>query len=107
MLTDTTPLVGILDDDDSHHKKAAEAWRQMPSEPLETILPCVTETLYFLQKAKGANAHQLLWTMREQSRLFVITIDQDNIDRIKALMTQYENIPLSIADAALITVAEA
>ena len=107
MLTDTGPLVVVLVASDQHHEVAAQAWRQMPSEPLETILPCITEALYLATESKGANSHRLLWEMREQSKLSIITIDHRHIDCIKTLMTQYEDMPLSIADAALLTVAEA
>ena len=107
MLTDTGPLVGLLVDSDQRHEIAAQTWHQMPSEPLETILHCITEALYLATESKGANSHRLLWEMREQSKISIITIDHRHIDRIKTLMTQYEDMPLSIADAALLTVAEA
>ena len=45
--------------------------------------------------------------MHEQNKLFIITINENHIARIKELMPQYEDMPLSIADAALLTVAEA
>ena len=107
MLTDTVPLVRLLVAVDQHHEIAAQTWRQMPSEPLETILTCITEALYFATKDRGASSHQLLWEMQEQNKLFIITINEDHIARIKELIIQYEEMPLSIAEAALLTVAEA
>lgn len=106
MLIDTTPLAALLIKNDPHHERATEALKKIPPEPLETTLPCITETLYFMREAKGNTSHRLLWQMQENSKLIIINLSELHITRIKALMLQYENFPLSIADAGLLAIAE-
>jgi uncharacterized protein len=48
MLTDTGPLVALLDADDPYHAACVVALTGLPPEPLETTWPCFTEAMYLL-----------------------------------------------------------
>ena len=52
-LTDTGPLVALVDKDDQHHAQATETLRRLPKVPLLTTWPCLTEAMYLLYQAIG------------------------------------------------------
>ncbi len=69
ILTDTGPLVALLNRNDPNHVVCAEAAKALPPEPLITTWPCFTEAMYLLHRA-GGYAGQL-GTRR------VFTLDRD------------------------------
>ena len=53
ILTDTGPLVGLLDKDDSNHALCTMISHQLPPEQLITTWPCFTEAMYLLGAIGG------------------------------------------------------
>ncbi len=106
MLTDTGPLIALLDDGDKHHANCVQVVSSLPKAPLLTTWPCFTETMYFLYEIGGFRYQERLWAMRRANRLTLLEITSAEADRMDALMTQYSNIPMDLADASLVAVAE-
>ena len=52
-LTDTGPLVALLDADDPYHAACVAASQHLPSGPLLTTWVCFTEAMYLLGAAGG------------------------------------------------------
>jgi hypothetical protein len=52
-LTDTGPLVALLNRNDPNHGACAAAAKGLPHGPLVTTWPCFTEAMYLLHKAGG------------------------------------------------------
>ena len=53
LLTDTGPLVALINRNDPHHQRRKAAVREWPATPLLTTWPCWTEAMYLLFRAGG------------------------------------------------------
>jgi uncharacterized protein len=106
MLADTGPMVALLDNNDRQHGACTAVMRSLPSGPLWTTWPCFTEASYLLDSLGGYRFQERLWQMRREGRLSLLDITPDEADRMDVLMAQYQNVPMDMADASLVAVAE-
>lgn len=103
VLVDAGPLVAVLDRSDPHHAVCLETLQTI-RDPLVTVWPAMTEAMYLLRFSWDAQA--ALWEMLETNALGLLSLDRADISRIKELMRQYRDLPMDLADAALVRVAE-
>ena len=103
ILVDAGPLVAILHRDDRHHHECVQALRTLRP-PLGTTWPVVTEAMYLLGFA--TEAHDVLWSLIESGRLHLLGLDASDAPRMRALMRKYRDLPMDLADASLVAVAE-
>jgi predicted nucleic acid-binding protein len=106
ILTDTGPLVALLDGDDPYHAACVAAAQRLPSGPLVTTWPCFTEAMYLLGEVGGYSYHAALWNLRTTGRLVLLDLTGEEVDRMAALMEKYKDTPMDLADASLVAVAE-
>jgi predicted nucleic acid-binding protein len=106
MLTDTGPLVSLLDKDDFQHAACLAVLRDLPRGPLLTTWPCFTEAMYLLGLVGGHRYQSNLWLWRRDGRLTLLDLTQTEAERMDALMAQYTNVPMDLADASLVALAE-
>lgn len=106
MLTDTGPLVALLDKDDAQHAACLKALGGLARGPLLTTWPCFTEAMYLLNLVGGHHYQNSLWHWRRDGRLSLLDITRAEADRMEALMALYKNVPMDFADASLVAVAE-
>lgn len=102
-MTDTGPLVAILDRDDPHHERCAIALQQVRS-PLITVWSVITEAMYLL--AFSRPAQDSLLEMIQRGVVLVVPLSDQDVPRIRALMEKYKDVPMDFADAALVRIAE-
>jgi predicted nucleic acid-binding protein len=62
--------------------------------------------MYLLGEVGGYRYQDKLWTLRGSGRLRLADLNGDETDRAEILMEQYRNVPMDLADASLIAVAE-
>ena len=62
--------------------------------------------MYLLGRDDGHRAQFALWKLRTAGRLVLLDITPAEADRMDALMAQYANVPMDMADASLVAVAE-
>jgi len=105
-LTDTGPLVALLDADDPYHHVCHEAARALPRGPLLTTLPCFTEAMHLLRRAGGHRSQAILWQFRADRKVVVHELTSTELDRAAVLMSRYADAPMDLADATLIAAAE-
>lgn len=103
ILVDAGPLVALLHADDQHHERCVAALKRIRA-PLGTVWPAVTEAMYLL--AFSAEAQAALWDRLAADTPRLLSLDRDDLPRLKELMWKYRDRPMDLADAALVRVAE-
>ncbi|TMD11482.1 MAG: PIN domain-containing protein [Chloroflexi bacterium] len=104
MLIDAGPLVAIVDRGEARHADCVAALSRLRG-PLLTTWPAFTEAMYLLGDAGGWKAQQALWGMASE-HVQVVDLDSPTVERARELMAKYSNVPMSLADATLVAMAE-
>jgi predicted nucleic acid-binding protein len=105
ILCDAGPLIALLDVDDKKHKVCTAMLSNLPG-PLLTTWPCLAEAMYLLGQYGGHPDQDKLWGLVEQN-IIVLHVSSDiECMRMRVLMNQYKNVPMDLADASLVAVAE-
>lgn len=103
ILVDTGPLVALIHEDDDYHEVCKKTFAAI-SEPLGTVWPVLTEAMYLL--GFSLQAQIALWEMAESGAVELLALGSEDIARMKELMRKYRDLPMDLADAALVRVAE-
>ncbi len=103
VLVDAGPLVALIDADDAHHASCVETLKSL-RDPLITVWPAFTEAMYLL--GVTWRGQQALWSRIETGALTLATLDAGDAPRMRELMEKYRDLPMDLADAALVRVAE-
>lgn len=103
VLVDTGPLVALLDRSDFNHASCQETLGSLTGS-LGTVWPVLTEAMYLLRGYPMAQ--EALWEMTETGAVELLPLGIDDIPRMKELMRKYRDLPMDLADAALVRVAE-
>jgi predicted nucleic acid-binding protein len=103
ILVDTGPLVALIHEDDNEHRACKDAFARF-NEPLGTVWPVLTEIIYLL--SFSWEAQTALMEMIETGAVEILPLGVADIPRIRELMRKYRDLPMDLADAALVRVAE-
>lgn len=103
VLVDAGPLVALIDRTDPWHQRCATALATL-GDPLGTVWPAFTEAMYLLRYA--ARDQRALWDMVNLGGVRFIELGLDDCPRMRELMWKYRDLPMDLADAALVRVAE-
>lgn len=102
VLVDTGPLVAVIDADDAFHDRCVEALREI-RQPLFTVWPVITEAMHLVGSLV---AQERLWDVLHEERLKLLPLETADMPRMRGLMKKYADLPMDLADAALVRVAE-
>jgi len=103
VLVDAGPLVALIHADDQHHNGCRAVLRSL-REPLGTVWPVFTEAMYLLNFS--SQAQEALWEIIDRAVVRLLLLDEGDIPRMRELMRKYRDLPMDLADAALVRVAE-
>lgn len=103
ILVDAGPLVALLHRDDQNHDLCVTTLRSI-REPLGTAWPAVTEAMYLI--GFSWQAQDALWEMIDSGALKLLPLDSGDVPRMRELMRKYRELPMDVADAALVRIAE-
>jgi uncharacterized protein len=103
VLLDTGPLVASLSEHDRYHEWAVETLDGVDP-PIVTCEAVLTEACFLIARTRRPAARAL--EPFERGRLKIdFRLDQE-LGAVRALMRRYVNVPMSLADACLVRLAE-
>lgn len=103
VIVDAGPLVALLDAGDSAHDWSADQFRRIAG-PLLTCEAVIAEAMYLLRSLRPAQEKILEWT--ERGVLLCPFVLSEEVGRVRALWKKYADVPMSLADACLVRMAE-
>ena len=103
ILVDAGPLTALIHADDRHHQRCRNAFRKL-DQPLATVWPAFTEAMYLLRFSWPAQ--DALWEFVRRGALTFLPLAGNDVERMHELMAKYRDLPMDLADAALVAVAE-
>ncbi len=106
MLTDTGPILAILDRGDQFHRACMTAANAIKGQ-MVTTWPCFGEAMYMLGRNGGYRLQEGLWNLRKRGILAIHDLTEAEVDRAEALMARYHDSPMDLGDASLVALAEA
>ena len=103
VLLDTGPLVASLSRDDYHHAWASIQWHDIEP-PLLTCESVISEAGFLLARVPGAK--QAVFELLRRQIIKVPFRLSDHASFLAALLNKYSGVPMSVADACLVRMAE-
>ncbi|MDH5666833.1 MAG: PIN domain-containing protein [Nitrospira sp.] len=103
ILVDAGPLIALIHKDDAHHDRCVDTLQSL-REPLGTVWPALTEAMYLL--SFSWKAQDALWEMVERGVVEVLPLTKHDMSRARVWMKKYKDLPMDLADAALVAMAE-
>lgn len=97
-------MVSLLDRGQSDHLRCKTAFQA--HQPFITTWPCITEAMYFLGALRTWEGQKALWKLVERNAIQIHLSSIDEWKRISQLMEQYQDTPMDLADASLVSLAE-
>ncbi len=106
VLIDTGYWCALGNIKDKFHQQALEIAPILEEDPI-TTWPVITETCHILQRELGANAASRFIKMLRIDSVDIFKIENSHLFRTQALMEKYADLPMDLADASLVILAEA
>lgn len=99
IIIDTGYLVALFSKKDRYHNSALKIRPEIENKIWITTWPVITETCHLLQ------SFQVI-TLCERKVLNLFELRWEHFAKIKTLMKKYEELPMDLADASLVILAE-
>ena len=103
ILVDAGPLVALIHADDREHDRCKAVFESL-NEPMGTVWPALTEAMYLL--GFSWRAQETAWELVESEAVRILPLEHADVPRMMELMRRYRDLPMDLADAALVRVAE-
>ena len=105
ILTDAGPLIALIDQGEADHEACVACLAQL-TPPMITSWPAFTEAHYLLGEAAGWRGQAALWRFVSDGHLEIRELDPALFPRLEALLAKYQELPMDLADATLVCLAE-
>ncbi len=106
ILADTGFWLALANPRDRHHATARLCLERL-TEPLITTWPVITETCYLLLTRIGQQTQREFLMLLDRGGFEAFSLGPEHVPRILELMATYEDLPMDLADASLVVLAEA
>lgn len=105
IIADTGFWLALANRKDHHHGRAQQCLASL-DEPLVTTWPVMTETCYLLLDRLGPVSQQSYLRSFAGGAFDVFDLRREDAPRIGSLMAKYSDLPMDLADASLVLLAE-
>ena len=105
IITDTGFWIALCNKSDKYHKIAVSCLEKL-NEGLVCTWPVMTETFYILANKLSHNSAQDFFSLYKNNFFSVFEINNSEKERISILLKKYEKLPMDLADASLVILAE-
>ena len=102
-ILDTGPIVAYLYRRDAHHDWAVDAFGDLDA-PVITCEPVLTEACFLIERNRWPATRVLEYALESEMRIGLRV--ETEMTAVCALMRRYANVPMSLADACLVRLAE-
>jgi len=103
ILIDTGPIVALFDRDDRYHTLGVETIKTI-RESLLSTWPVITECFYLLNFSWEIQDD--LWLFLQRGGIEIYPLEKGHFSQCRELMEQYRDLPMDLADATLVALAE-
>lgn len=103
ILIDAGPLVALLHKHDNNHQLCVDTLTSL-GDPLVSVWPALTEAMYLLNFSW--EAQDALWEMVLDGIVQVLPLEREDEVLMRNLIKKYRSLPMDLADAAIVRVAE-
>lgn len=105
IIADTGFWLALGNKRDRHHAVAVSAFREL-NETLITTWPVLTETCHLLATRLGTEALGRFVTAGAGGAFELFALERRHLARVAELMKKYRDLPMDLADASLVILAE-
>lgn len=105
IIADTGFFIALGNKKDNFHDQAKQQLKVL-REPLITTYPVIVETSYLLFKRYGSEKQFLFLRQLIQGNIQIFQLNNHHLQRMLELMVKYSNLPMDLADASLVVLAE-
>jgi predicted nucleic acid-binding protein len=105
IIADTGFFFALGNRQDKFHQKATQ-YLQIVEEPIITTYPVIIETSYLLAERCNQSIQFKFLEQFIQGRVNIFSLEIHHLERCLNLMKQYADLPMDLADASLLVVAE-
>lgn len=103
VIVDTGPLVAFLSRADRFHNWTKEQWERV-SPPMLTCEAVLAETCFLLRHLSGGS--QAVLELANRGVVQTVFKLEEEVQPVMKLLGRYTNVPMSLADACLVRMAE-
>ena len=105
VLIDTGYWCALGNPKDKFHQQALLVGTRLREDPV-TTWPVITETCHILQRELGAKAAYQFISMLRMDAIEIFKMETEHLRRTEILMEKYSDLPMDLADASLVILAE-
>ena len=105
IIADTGFFFALGNRQDKFHQKAKQCLQKL-EEPIITTYPVIIETSYLLAERCNQSIQFKFLEQFIQGRVNIFSLEIHHLEQCLCLMKQYADLPMDLADASLVVVAE-
>jgi uncharacterized protein len=108
IIADTGFFVALSNRRDNHHQSALKCLHFLANQSAHLITTCavITEASYLIFQRGGFDAQQKFIEQYENNLFEMFELRSEHTSRLKQLMIKYKELPMDLADASLVILAE-